>query len=367
MRCVARKKQKMKSRPKVIIADDNEQIRKSLTEVLLAQRYRVVEAANGEEALRKVQEESPDVVLLDIEMPRMNGIEVLKRLKSDKTYRHIPVVIVTGRDDVDLRVEALSLGADDILIKPPLLAELTARVRSLTKVKAYNDYMRYYRTILEDEVRQRTHELNEAHTKLRNASLDTIFRLSRAAEYKDEDTSVHIQRMSHYAAAIAREMCLDDERCEAIIDSSPMHDLGKIGVPDQILLKPGKLNEEEWEVMKRHTIFGAQILADSDSEFIKLGRTIALTHHEKWDGSGYPNRIAGDVIPIEGRVSAIADVFDALTTKRPYKKPFSNETALKILREETGTHFDPEVTNAFFKVKDTILEIQRNFARGGEA
>lgn len=287
----------MKSRPKILIADDDERIRQAFMDVLLTQRYKVILAKNGVEALEKVRSESPDVVLLDINMPQMDGIEVLKRLRGDKSNRLIPIIVVTGQDDMDVRIEALKLGADDVLTKPPLMAELTARVRSLIKVKAYNDYMRYYQTILEDEVRKRTRELNESHEKLKNASLDTIFRLSRAAEYKDEDTSVHIQRMSNYAAAIAGKMGMNNGGAEAMLYSSSMHDIGKIGIPDRILLKPGKLDPDEWEIMKQHAVFGGKILEGSESEFIKLGKTIALTHHEKWDGSGYPEGLEGKNIP----------------------------------------------------------------------
>ena len=356
----------MKSRPVILIADDDQRIRQSLSDVLLTQRYKVIHAKNGEEALRKVESESPDVVLLDINMPGMNGIEVLKLLKEDKNFKLIPIVIVTGENDVDIRVQALKLGADDFLTKPPHTAELTARVRSLTKVKAYNDYMRDYQTILQEEVRKRTRELNEAHIKLRNASLDTIYRLSRAAEFKDEDTSVHIQRMSQYAAAIARKIGMNNETSEALLYSSPMHDIGKIGIPDRILLKPGKLDLDEWVLMKQHTIFGAQILENSESDFIKIGKTIALTHHEKWDGSGYPKGLKGEKIPIEGRITALADVFDALTSKRPYKEPFSNEKALGIIREGRGTHFDPDLVDAFFEIQNEIVEIQGKYWDNGK-
>ena len=356
----------MKSRPNILIADDNEQIRRSLSDILLAQRYRIIEAENGKEALHKATTESPDIILLDINMPEMSGIEVLERLKADKNFRHIPVVVVTGQNDVDLRVQALQLGADDFLIKPPHVAELTARVRSLSKVKAYNDYMRHYQTILEDEVRKRTKELNAAHEELRNASLDTIYRLSRAAEYKDQDTSVHLQRMSNYAAAISRKTGKDNGESEAMLYSSPMHDIGKLGVPDRILLKPGKLDSDEWEIMKKHTTFGGQILEKSESAFIRLGYSIALTHHEKWDGTGYPCGLKGEKIPIEGRIAAIADVFDAATTRRPYKEPYSNEKAFSIIKEGSGNHFDPELVVAFFKIREEIIEIQNRYKHDGK-
>lgn len=351
----------MKSRPMILIVDDDERIRTALSDILLATRYKIVEARSGEEALEKVESESPDVILLDINMPSMDGIEVIQRLKEDRESRIIPIVVVTGQDDVATRVQALKLGADDFLIKPPHFAELTARVGSLTKVKAYNDYMRHYQAILEEEVRKRTQEINEAHEKLKNASLETIYRLSRAAEYKDEHTSVHLQRMSHYTAAIARKIGMNNGESEALLYSSPMHDIGKLGIPDRILLKSGKLDADEWKLMKQHTLFGERILEGSDSELIKMGKSIALTHHEKWDGSGYPQGLKGEKIPTEGRITAIADVFDALTTKRLYKEPFSNEKAFGLIREGRGSHFDPDMVDAFFEVQDEILDLQGRY------
>ena len=363
----------MKSRPTILVADDDERIRLSISDILLAQRYKVVQAQNGREALQKVDSESPDVILLDIHMPEMDGIDVIKKLKDDGSKRLIPIVVVSGADDVGLRIQALKLGADDFLSKPPHIAELTARVRSLVKVKAYNDYMRHYRSILEEEVRKRSKELNEAHErlseaheKLKNASLDTIYCLSTAAEYKDEDTAFHLQRVSNYAAAIARKIGLDNGKVDSLLYSAPMHDIGKIGIPDRILLKPGKLDSAEWEFMKQHTVFGGQILEGVESDFIKMGREIALSHHEKWDGSGYPNGLQGEIIPIEGRVTAVADVFDALTTKRPYKVPFSNEQAFEIIQVERSSHFDPELVDAFFAIQDQILEIQGKYRDDGK-
>ena len=357
----------MTSRPTILVADDDERVREALSDILLAKRYKVVEAKDGREALEKVESETPDVILLDVDMPVIDGIEVIKRLKVDRESKLIPIVVVTGQDDIDVRVQALKLGADDFLIKPPHVAELTARVSSLIKVKGYNDYMKSYQSTLEEEVRKRTKALNEAHEKLRNASLDTIYRLSRAAEYKDEDTSDHIQRMSNYATAIARKIGMNNGGPEALLYSSPMHDIGKIGIPDRILLKPGKLDSEEWKIMKQHSVFGGQILADSDSDFIRLGKVVALSHHEKWDGSGYPKGLKGEKIPIEGRITALADVFDALTTKRPYKEPFSNEKAFGIIKEGRGSHFDPELVDAFFEIQNEILEIQGKYRDDGKS
>jgi putative two-component system response regulator len=353
---------------KILVVDDEKSIRVVLGDILVSQGYAVLQAGSGAEALRVIRKEAPDVILLDIRMPDMDGLEVTRRIKSEPSLMHIPIIIVTGMDDIRARIEALKLGADDFLVKPPHLAELSARVRSLVKVKAYNDHMLNHQKELEAEVAERTRQLKgtlkqleQAHEKLRSSSLDTIYRLSRAAEYKDEDTSVHFQRMSHYAAAIARRLGVDGTTVETILYASPMHDVGKIGIPDKILLKPGKLSPGEWKIMKKHTLFGAKILEHSSSDFINLGEVIALTHHEKWDGTGYPNGHRGKDIPLVGRITALADVFDALTSKRPYKKAFSTEKAFRIIEEGRASHFDPGVVDAFFDIKGEILEIKKRY------
>ena len=345
--------------PIILVADDEQKIRESLSDILELEGYKVVEAVDGLSVIDKITPESVDVVLLDINMPGLSGIEITKKLKSDERLKVIPIVIVTGQNDQKLRIEALKAGADDFLVKPPHFAELNARVRSLLKVKAYNDHMMTYQKELEKQVASRTKQLQEALVRIKATSLDTIHRLSRAAEYKDEDTATHIQRMSSYAAAVAREIGLPDHEVEIILYTSSMHDIGKIGIPDHILLKKGKLEPDEWEIMKSHSRIGAEILQESSSDFIKKGRIIALTHHEKWDGSGYPQGLVGKDIPIEGRICAIADVFDALTTKRPYKEPFSLEKAAEIIKEGKGSHFDPVVADAFFSIFDDIVKIMK--------
>jgi putative two-component system response regulator len=202
----------------------------------------------------------------------------------------------------------------------------------------------------------------EAHIgQLKEASLDTIYRLSRAAEYRDEDTGLHLMRMSHYSAAIARKMGLNEKTREAILYAAPMHDVGKIGIPDRILLKPGKLDPDEWEIMKQHTTLGGRILEGSPVGFLKLAEVIALTHHEKWDGTGYPRGLKGPRIPLAGRITAVADVFDALTSARPYKAPFSLERALGIMHEGRGTHFDPRALDAFLSIVDEIVMIMEKY------
>jgi putative two-component system response regulator len=348
-------------KPKILVVDDEDRNLRLLEAILLPLGYEVILAQDGEEALKKVRERPPDVILLDIMMPGMDGFEVARLLKEEEDTRIIPIVMVTALREVGDRVKALEIGVDDFINKPVENTELRARVQSLLKVKAYNDHMRDYQKELETEVARRTEQLRQAFEKIKAASLDTIYRLSKAAEYKDEDTGAHIQRMSHYAVAIAREMGLDDRYVETLLYASPMHDVGKIGIPDHILLKPGKLNPDEWEIMKQHTIIGGKILSGSDAEFIKLAEVIAFTHHEKWDGSGYPKGLKGEEIPLAGRVTAIADVFDALTSMRPYKEPFSIEKSFTIIKDERGDHFDPDIVDAFFAIENEILSIKKKY------
>lgn len=351
----------MRKKEKILVVDDENRNLRLMEAMLVPLGYEVILAGNGEEAIEKAQLSSPDLILLDIMMPGLDGFEVTRRLRSNEGTKIIPIVIVTSLGEVEDRVKALEVGADDFLSKPVDKTELKARVQSLLKVKAYNDHMRDYQKELEAEVAKRTEQLRRAFDKIKVASLDTIYRLTRAAEYKDEDTGAHIQRMSNYSATVARKFGLNEKSVESILYAAPMHDVGKIGIPDHILLKPGKLDPDEWEIMKQHTIMGEGILKGPDGGFIKLGETIALTHHEKWDGTGYPKGLKGKKIPQVGRITAIADVFDALTSKRPYKEPFSIEKSFTIIKEGRGTHFDPDVVDAFFALEDEILSIKGKY------
>lgn len=347
---------------KILVVDDEEKNLKVVEALLAPLGQDVILARDGKEALDKARSEHPDLILLDIQMPKLNGFEVAKQLKQEKDTSIIPIVMVTALNEVEDRVKALEAGADDFLSKPVDKTELRARVTSLLKVKAYNDHMLNYQKILESEVNKRTEELRKAFEQVKSASLETIYRLSKAAEYKDEDTGAHIQRMTYYAVAVAKRMGLVENDIENLTYASPMHDIGKIGIPDRILLKPGKLDDEEWVIMRQHTVFGAKILEGSDAEFVKLGAVVALSHHEKWDGSGYPRKLKGDEIPIAGRIVAIADAFDALTSNRPYRKePFSVDKAFSMIKEGIGSHFDPEVAEAFFSIKEEILEIREKY------
>lgn len=346
---------------KILIVDDDPINLELLERALKRQNYEVIRADNGKMARDTALNTLPDLILMDAVMPEMNGFEATRLIKSDPRTKMIPVVMVTSLNDVEDRVRALDAGADDFLHKPFDRIELTARVRSLVKVKIYHDRLLDHQKALEDAVSKRTAELQHALNQLQDASLETIICLSRAAEYKDEDTAQHIERMSHYSRIVALKMGLEESIASDILHAAPMHDIGKIGIPDNILLKPAKLTPDEWNTMKSHVEIGARILTGSKSPIIQMGEVIALSHHERWDGSGYPRGLAGTEIPLEGRIVAIADVFDALISKRPYKKAMSLDECYVEISRTRGSHFDPDVCDAFFAVTDEILKVAEAF------
>ncbi|MFZ3045771.1 MAG: two-component system response regulator [Desulfatirhabdiaceae bacterium] len=351
----------MSRTPVILIVDDEERNLRLMEAMLLPTGYQVVKASNGMDAIQIVKENPPDVILMDVMMPVINGIEATRQLKADEDTRMIPVVMITALREVEDRVRSLEAGADDFMSKPVDKIELRTRVRTLIQVKAYHDHLKDYQKKLEQDVQERTIQLQHALKMLKQSSLETIHCLSRAAEFKDEETGAHINRMSLYSAAVGRKMGLSETTIERILYAAPMHDVGKIGIPDRVLMKPGKLDPEEWEIIKQHTVIGAKILAGSSAGFIKLAQVIALTHHEKWDGSGYPKGLKGTRIPLAGRITAIADVFDALNSRRPYKEPFPIEKSFGIIRESRGRHFDPAVVDAFFDIEPEILAIREEY------
>lgn len=346
---------------RILVVDDEELMRRVLEARLLAMGHAVILAANGEDGLDKAAREAPDLILLDVMMPYLDGFATARRLKELPATRHIPIVMVTALGDVQDRVRALEAGADDFLTKPVDSAELKARVQSLLQVKAYHDHLRRHQEELEAEIAQRTDALRQALRQVQAATLDTIHRLARAAEYKDEDTGAHLQRVSHYARIVARQMGQPAGFIELLLYAVPMHDIGKIGIPDRILLKRGALDPDEWRIMQTHTEIGARLLSGSDSALLQMAERVAASHHEKWDGTGYPRGLRQEAIPLAGRIAALADVFDALCSRRPYKEPFPVERALAIIRAEAGKHFDPVVAEAFLAVPAAILETQRQF------
>lgn len=325
----------------VLVVDDTPENILILTAILQTD-YRVKAATSGPRAIQLADSESPpDIILLDIMMPGMDGYEVCRQLKERLNTRRIPVVFVTAMSEDEDETRGFAVGAVDYITKPFSAPVVQARVRN------HLMFANQHRA-LEDLVRVRTAEILETR-------LEIIRHLGRAAEYKDNETGMHVLRMSHYCRVIALEAGLEKEAADLVLNASPMHDIGKIGIPDHVLKKPGKLTPEEWDLMRRHAQFGANIIGENSVEPLRLAHSIALTHHEKWDGSGYPNGLSGTDIPLEGRICAIADVFDALTSARPYKKAWSVEDAVGLIQNDSGTHFDPRLVNAFVNCLPAIL------------
>ncbi len=328
-------------------------------------------------ALDTITKEHPDIVLLDIMMPEVDGLQILQEIRNDEQLKYTPVVILTASSDQPTKQKALELGATDFLAKPIDPADLIPRLRNAILIKAHNDRTRAYAETLEQEVRRRTEELTQSR-------LEVIHCLGRAAEYRDNETGQHVIRVGRYVGIIARAMGLDNGMVELLEHASPLHDVGKIGIPDAILLKPGKLSPEEFEVMQKHCQLGRKVfhrLSDDEhreylthaelgikmigitsSPVLEMAGGIALSHHEKWDGTGYPLALAGEDIPLGGRITAVADVFDALSSKRPYKPAFPRQKCFAIMEEGRGKHFDPRVLDAFFSRADEIIKTQIDHA-----
>jgi putative two-component system response regulator len=339
-----------------------------LEKLLRTEGYEVVQAADGESALAALREHGVDTVLLDVCMPGLDGIEVCRRIREHHDTAYTPVVLVTALNEREFRRDGRAAGADDFLTKPFDVVELLARVRNTVRVKRYYDGLERERKRLAATVEVRTHELDEASARLERvqqelefARSETVERLALAAEFRDDETAAHLHRMSHYCYLIAKKHGLDDYTCEMLRVASPMHDVGKIGIPDHILLKPARLSKAEFEIMKQHAEIGHRILCNSQSDLVKLAASIAYTHHEKWDGTGYPRGLAGEDIPIEGRIAAVADVFDALTSERPYKKAWAIADAVAWMREGRELHFDPHLVDVFLDSMDEILEVRARF------
>jgi len=304
-------------------------------------------------AVARFHTEAFDLVLLDYNMPGMSGMAVLEALADKARREQIPVVIVTAQSDRDTRLQTLHAGAKDFLGKPIDLAELKVRVFNLLETRELHLALRQQNQTLEETVIERTRELHASR-------LEVIRRLARAAEFRDNDTGLHVQRMSLYAQAIGRKLGLPPHDLDLLLTASQMHDLGKIGISDLILLKPGKLTPEEFAIMQEHTTIGASILQGHDSDLLRSAHEIALNHHERWDGKGYPNGLIGTAIPLNARIAAVADVFDALTMVRPYKRAWTTEDARREIASLSGGHFDPDVAAAFEACFDEILVIRAN-------
>lgn len=308
-------------------------------------------------------EENIDLIILDIKMPKLDGFGVIASLQEELGDSRIPpVLVVTDVAEQKFRREALTSGASDYIVRPFDIREFLARVHNMLEVRRAQQMVRFQKNILETKVLERTKELREAHDQLHESRLDVVWRLGRAAEYRDNETGFHIIRMSQIAAVLARAYGMEEEAADLLLLASPMHDIGKLGIPDDVLLKSGKLDKEEWLVMQAHVQIGADILKGGNSDLMIMAHEIALTHHEKWDGSGYPNALKGEEIPLSGRVSALADVFDALTSERPYKKAWSVEKALNFIRSESGKHFEPRLVELLEEKLPKVIEIKMKYA-----
>jgi len=336
----------------IFVIDDEPANLKLLSKMLANQGCKkVVLIQDPREVLERYQESQPDLILLDINMPHLDGYQVMEQLKALNDPLLPPILILTAQHGRDYLLRALALGARDFVGKPFDRAELLMRVRNMLDVQLAHRFVYHQKQTLEGMVRARTEALNQTR-------LQVVRRLGRAAEYRDNETGLHIIRMSQYSELLARSLGWSEVDCELMLHASPMHDIGKIGIPDAILLKPGKFEADEWEVMKTHATIGAHILADGDSDLLHLASEIALSHHEKWDGSGYPHGLVQAAIPQSGRIVAVADVFDALTSSRPYKKAWSVNDAVAFIQDNAGTHFDPEVATHFSKCLPEILAIR---------
>ena len=337
---------------KILVVDDEPVNVEVLEDILEIAGYNhVISTTDPYEAVRLYGERGFDLVLLDLFMPGMDGFEVLEKFKETKCDPPVPVLVLTALRDRETRLKALRRGARDFIAKPFDHQEVLARIHNLLEVRLAQKQLKSHNIILDQKVRERTQELHDTR-------LEIIRRLGIAAEYRDNETGLHIIRMSLFSQLLGKVAGMGDSEAEMLLQTSPMHDIGKIGIPDSILLKPGKLNREEWETMQTHTTIGAKILSDHPSELFQTARIIALTHHEKWNGMGYPQGIAGNDIPLVGRLVAVADVFDALTSKRPYKEPWPVDKAVAQLEQDSGKHFDPTLVDSFKEALQDILKIK---------
>ena len=322
-------------RPRLLLVDDEPTNLQVLRHVLQAD-YRLLFATDGARALQVAREQLPQLILLDIMMPGMDGYAVCRALKADPATAGIPVIFITALDDSQDETAGFDVGGVDYLTKPVSPPVVRARVR--------------------------THLSLVRMDELRETRLQIVQRLGRAAEYKDNETGLHVIRMSHFSKLLALAAGCSPAWAEDLLNAAPMHDVGKIGIPDAVLRKPGPLDADEWATMRRHPEIGAEIIGEHPSGVLQLAREIALAHHEKWDGSGYPRGLAGEAIPLSARIVAIADVFDALTTRRPYKEPWPVQDALDHIAAQAGKHFDPALVALFAPLLPQLLEIRARWA-----
>ena len=337
---------------RILIVDDEPVNLKLLDRMLASEGYRYrVTVQDSREVIQHYQETKPDLILLDINMPHLDGYQVMEQLKRLNDPLLPPIVILTAQHGREHQLRALAAGARDFISKPFDRLELLMRVRNLLDAQLAHRLLHDQKAVLEEMVRIRTEALHQTR-------LQIVRRLGRAAEYRDNETGLHIIRMSRISALLAETLGWNEEQTILMLNASPMHDIGKIGIPDTILRKPGKLDADEWQIMQTHTTIGAALLENDDSDLLQLAREIALSHHEKWDGSGYPQALSENRIPQSGRIVAVADVFDALTSSRAYKKAWPTENAVRYILDNAGSHFDPEVVARFQAHLPAILAIR---------
>jgi putative two-component system response regulator len=341
----------------ILIVDDERPNILLLERLLKASGYSHI---RGTDDPRRVQdllgERDADLVLLDLRMPYMDGFQVMEQIHSSVEVGddYLPVLMLTAEHDPKIKLRALELGATDFLLKPFDRAEVASRVRNILQVRLLNKRVRQQNAELEFKVRERTRELDETR-------LEIIRRLGIAAEYRDNETGMHIVRMSLFAQAIALRHGLSSEQAELLLNAAPMHDIGKIGIPDRVLLKKDKLDTDEWHIMRSHTTIGAQMLSGHTSPLLQMAAEIALSHHERWDGSGYPQGLSGEAISLEARIVAVADVFDALLAERPYKKPWPEHEAIAEIQRLASKQFDPAVVESFLSALPELREIRARY------
>ena len=340
---------------RVLIVDDNPVNISLLEQILTLDGYTNLQTTSDPtEVIPLYKKNKYELILLDLNMPVMTGFDVINQLKELIDEEYLPIIVITALNDQEICQKSLAMGARDFITKPFDTIEVLHRIYNMLEVRVL--YKQHYEQekLLDRKVRLRTKELEDA-------KIEMIRRLGQASEYRDNETGMHIIRMSMACEKLARALGLDDEFSQNILEASPLHDIGKIGIPDNILLKPDKLDEDEWQIMKTHTSIGYELLSNSQCDIMKLAQSIALNHHEKWDGSGYPNGLKGTEIPLEARIASICDVFDALTSVRPYKKAWSVDDVIEYLKANSGLQFDPEITETFIKIIPDVIDLRTQY------